>query len=303
LAHAESSTLPPEIGYNYGENESPRTGALGGAVRAFSNSIDALYGNPANMASSRVYHLGGHAQFWPQASRQTYTLAAVDSLVSQSHLAGGFGVSYTRQDPDGLDRSALDVRLALAYPFSSQFYLGGTARYFAASEEGYPNGQPPPSYASGGLENENIAKNFTFSGGLTLKPADEFAIAIVGNNLTDPDNGYLPLSLGGGIGYGTQDFTIEADVLSDFTTYDSTKLRAAGGFEFLAGDHFPLRLGYQYDQGQESHSMSGGAGYVSREFAFDVGVRQTVNKPSSTSIFVGFKYHFEATGIGGGGDF
>jgi hypothetical protein len=41
-------------------------------------------------------------------------------------------------------------------------------------------------------------------------------------------------------------------------------------------------------------------GYTSREFAFDLSVRQML-KPSSTAIFVGFKYHFEATGIGAGG--
>jgi hypothetical protein len=263
--------------------------------------VEALYTNPANMAATRVYHLGGNVQFWPQANRQSYAAAAVDSIVSRSHLAGGVAVSYTRQDPDGLDRSALDVRLALAFPFSEQFLLGGTARYAAISQAGSPGTlQLPPSSASAGLADEAIVRGFTFAGGLTLKPAPELSFAIVGENLTDPGHGFLPLTLGGGAGYGTPDFTIEADVVADFTTYADTALRAMGGAEYLAGDSYPLRIGYRFDEGLDAHAISGGVGYVSREFSFDLSVRQVVTKPLSTAIFVGFKYHFESTGIGGG---
>jgi hypothetical protein len=62
LAHADPSTLPPEIGYSRGEMESPRSAAMGGALRALGNSLDGLYLNPANMATTRVYHIGGVAQ-------------------------------------------------------------------------------------------------------------------------------------------------------------------------------------------------------------------------------------------------
>jgi opacity protein-like surface antigen len=300
-ALAEPSKLPPELGYNYGEIETPRTAAVGGALRAFSNSVEALYTNPANMAATRIYHLGGNVQFWPQADRQTYAAAVVDSVVSRASLAGGIGVAYTRQDPDGLDRTALDVRLALAFPFSEQFLLGGTAKYNAIRENGAPgNLQLPIGATSAGLPGDSIVRGFTFSGGLTLKPADGLAFSIVGDNLTDPGHGFLPLTLGGGAGYGTDDFSVEADVVSDFTTYEKTKMRAMGGFEFLAGDNYPLRLGYRYDQGLNDHGISAGVGYTSREFAFDLSMRQMI-KPACTAIFVGFKYHFEATGIGAGG--
>lgn len=302
---AEPSSLPPELGYNYSEIEPPRTAAMGGALRAFSNSVEALYNNPANMAATRIYHLGGNVQFWPQANRQSYSAGAVDSIVSRSHLAGGIGVAYTRQDPDGLDRSALDVRLGLAFPFSEQFLLGGTARYASISESGSPGGtlQLPPSSASAGLAGDNIVRGFTFAGGLTLKPTPELSFAVVGENLTDPGHGFLPLTLGGGAGFGTQDFTIEADVVADFTTYEDTALRAMGGAEYLAADSYPLRIGYRFDEGLDAHAVSGGIGYVSREFSFDLSVRQVVTKPLSTAIFVGFKYHFESTGIGTGSSF
>ncbi|HEX2882191.1 MAG TPA: hypothetical protein VHO25_21875, partial [Polyangiaceae bacterium] len=107
-------------------------------------------------------------------------------------------------------------------------------------------------------------------------------------------------TLGGAAGYGTLDFTIEADVVADFTTYADTALRAMGGAEYLVADSYPLRIGYRFDEGLDAHAVSGGVGYVSREFSFDLSLRQVVTKPLSTAIFVGFKYHFESTGIGGG---
>src|SRR5262245_40553272 len=80
-AHAEPSQLDPAVGYNYGEIETGRTAAVGGAQRALTNSTSALFLNPANMAASRVYHIGALAQIWPEARRQSYGFAAVDSIV------------------------------------------------------------------------------------------------------------------------------------------------------------------------------------------------------------------------------
>jgi hypothetical protein len=82
-ARAEPSSLPPEIGYNHGELETPRSIALAGGLRALSNSTDSIFLNPANMAAARVYHVGGSAQIWPQADRQSYGAAAADSARSR----------------------------------------------------------------------------------------------------------------------------------------------------------------------------------------------------------------------------
>src|SRR5688500_16321167 len=94
VCQADPSELPPEVGYNYGEIETPRVAATGGAQRALSNSVSALFVNPANMAASRVYHIGALAQIWPEAKRQSYGAAAVDSIVSSSRVAGGLGATY-----------------------------------------------------------------------------------------------------------------------------------------------------------------------------------------------------------------
>lgn len=303
-ARADASSLPPEIGYNYGQTEAPRTAGMGGAMRAFSNATDALFMNPANMATSRVYHLAALAQIWPEASRQTYGAAIVDSIVSASRLAGGLAASWTGQDPSGVDRSAFDVRFALAFPFSEHFYLGATGRYLSLQQNGFPRGlyNLPPSLASGGTHGEAIVQAVTFDAGATLKPIPELALSIVGSNLTNPGNQFLPLMFGGGIGYGSADFTVEADALADFTTYDKTKARVMVGGEYLAADHVPLRLGYRYDQGADTHAVTGGLGYVDSAYAVDLAVQRTVTGPGATAIIFGFQYHVESGGGLSAGD-
>src|SRR6185503_12114669 len=103
-------------------------------------------------------------------------------------------------------------------------------------------------------------------------------------NLTSPGNGFQPTMFGGGVGYGTNDVTVEADVVADFTTYTQadgssrTNLRAMAGFELLAADHYPLRVGYRYDKIQSSHAVSAGVGYIDPQFSVDFAIRRTFAK-------------------------
>jgi hypothetical protein len=298
-ALAEPSTLRPEVGYNYGQTETARIAAMGGALRAFSNSTEALFINPANMATSRVYHLGALAQVWPEASRQTYGAAIVDSIVSASRLAGGLGGSWTQQDPDGIGRTDLDVRFALAYPFSDHVFLGASGRYLSLKQSGFPRGlyDLHPSIAASGLNDKAMVQSITFDAGATVKPVQELAFSLVGYNLTNPGTSLLPLMFGGGLAYGTTDFTIEGDVLGDFTTWGSTKARAMLGGEYLAGDHFPLRIGYRFDQGAETHALTGGLGYLDNAYSIDLGIQRVVSGEHATAIVIGFKYHVESSGL------
>lgn len=301
---AEPSTLPPEVGYNYSEIELPRTAALGGALRAFSNSLEALQINPANLATTRVYHIGGQAQFWTGANRQSYGASIVDSVVSRSRLAGGVSANWLFQDPDGVDRNGLDLRFGLALPVSDKLFVGASGRYLDLSQDGYARGRPtlPPSSASAGLDGESVVKDITFDAGISLRPTPELAFSLVGQNLTDPGHGFLPFTFGGGAGYGSDLFTIEADLVWDFTTYEETRLRGMGGIEVLAAGQYPLRVGYRYDEGQDSHALSGGVGYATREFSFDLSARRILGDEGATVFFLGLRYHVEALGNLGGYD-
>lgn len=294
-AAAEPSSLSPEVGYNHGEQETPRSVALAGALRALSNSTDAVFLNPANMAAARVYHVGGSAQIWPQAERQSYGAAAADSA-RRHGIAGGLAANWTRQDPDGVDRKAFDFRLALAAPLSDEFLVGGAVRYLSLTEDGFPSGADGlrPSAAAAGLNGDEIVADLTFDAGLTLKPVRELSLSLVGQNLSDAGHGFLPLLLGGGVGYGTESLSLEVDVVSDFTTFDDAALRFQGGGELLLADSFPLRAGYGYDEGLDMQFLSGGFGYLSRQFSLDAGVRGAVAGPASITFVIGFKYHVES---------
>lgn len=295
-AKAEPSELPPEVGYNYGEIETPRIAALGGGLHANSSSTSALFQNPANMAVTRIYHVTGFAQIWPQASRQSYGAAAVDSFVSSTGLAGGVGGTWNQQDPDGVARQYNDIRFGLAMPFGNTFFVGLAGRMLSLSQDG--DGPLGSSRASGGLQNERILQTFTFDAGVTLRPVQGLSLSVVGHNLTNTGLGFAPLMLGGGIGYGTGDFSLEADAVMDTTTWEKTTVRMNGGGEVLLGDNVAARLGYRWDQGAESHAVSGGFAYVEPRFEVDATVRQTVTAGSATAVVFGFTLHVEASGLG-----
>ena len=295
VVRAEPSKLAPEVGYNYNQIETGRTAAKNDADRALGSSVSALFENPANMATSRVYHATALLQIWPEASRQSYGIAAVDSVGSSSRVAGGIGATWTRQDPDGVDRTSSDLRFAFAYPLSDKLFAGAGGRFMWLSENGA--GPLRTSLASNGLEGDKILKNFAFDLGLTVRPGGGLSFALVGNNLNGTDAGYQPLTLGGGIGFVKDKFGIEGDLVSDLVTWDKAKMRAMAGAELLLGDHAIVRGGYRYDDGAKSHSGSLGLGYIDKQFSADIGVRRILSGDAATAVVLSFTYHVESSGL------
>jgi opacity protein-like surface antigen len=307
-ANADPSPLVPEVGFNYGEVETGRSAGMGGAARALGNGATAAYYNPANIALTRVYHLQALAEIWPEARRQTYGAAAVDSV--SGHLAGALAGQYGVLDPDGVRRRWTSAQLALALPLSDKFFVGVSGKYLKLSDSGPPRlgFGLPPSFAAAGLIDQSSVENVTFDAGITARPSEQLAIGLVGTNLTNPGTGFQPLSFGGGVGFGSNDVTAEGDLVADFTTFtDSTgksrtTLRGMFGFEYLAADHYPLRAGYRYDGGEKTHALSIGLGYIDTQFSVDVALRRTVSgsEPYApvTTIIIDLQYFVEATGIG-----
>jgi len=298
--HAQASALPPDVAYNRGEMETPRRAALGGSVIATGTSVEAVHGNPAGMSAARVYHLDGTAQVWAQGKRQSYGVAAVDSLVNSQGIAGGLSANWSFQDADGIDRKYFDLRGAMSAPLSDQFYFGAAIHYLALTQDGFPRGGLTPSLASGGLDGSNIVNDITFDAGLMIKLSDELRLGALGTGLTDLDHGMLPLTFGGGLGFVTDALSLEADTTADFTTYDDTVMRVTAGAEVLLGEVVPLRGGFRYDEGTETQALSGGLGYASREFAVNATGRMTVAGPRSLTLVFGFRYHLESAEMGGG---
>src|SRR5690606_8144446 len=126
-----------------------------------------------------------------------------------------------------------------------------------------------------------ILRETSLDAGLTIRPIPELALAVVGVNVTNPKTALLPTLVGGGVGFGTAQFSLEADVGFDFTTYDATKYQIGAGGEFLLFGQVPLRGGYNYDQAFARQSVSMGAGYLAKEFAVDAALRLSVAGPTA----------------------
>lgn len=303
-AWAEDAKLLPPVAYAYGENETPRSLAMGGALRALGNGTTAVFLNPANMPLTRLYHIEANGQFTPEATRALGSLAAVDSITSSTRIAGGASFTGGVIDPDGLNRTFTDARSTIAYPVGDRFFLGAGVRYLRMIQDGFGPLDDPKfktySYASGGLvtnkQRDPLVDTFTFDAGLTVRIGQSLHIGIVGQNLTHPGHSFLPTTVGAGIGYGTKDFSIEVDGVADFDSWTKTTIRAMAGGEYLVANKVPIRLGYRYDQGADVHSVSGGIGYVSTEMSAEVAVRRTLSTTvSSTMIGLSLTYHLESS--------
>ena len=292
-AFADASKISPEIGYDYGDVEDARWAATSGAIRAAGHGITSIWGNPAGLAHSQVYHVGALAGIWPEAKRQSYGAGIMDSATAR--LAAGFGFVWSMQDPEGIKRETRDFRLALAYPFSPRVSFGLTGRYLYVKQGGL--GPLGPSLVSGGLDGEAMLEGFSFDAGLRVLPADNVFLGLHGANLSNPGNGFQPTSVGGGIGVGSRDFFVEGDLVADFTTWQKTAVRAMAGAEFLVGGNFPLRAGYGYDAGASVHALSGGAGYIDQSFSVELGVRRSLSGDSYTVFAITLQFFVESTGM------
>lgn len=290
---------PPEYGYQYGELEGPRTLAMGGAARAYGWSTSAIQLNPANLPVQRIYHFEALFGMDTTAHRLQYGGAIVDSITSR--LAMGVLASRTDlgNDSDPYKRGSTDVRVGMAYPFGDKLSFGVSGHYLRITQDGIgPLGESAVSRSSSDDPNFRV---FTFDAGLSLALGEIFRIGAVGYNLTSPGSALAPLMIGGGLGAKISDFTIEGNVVGvDATTWGAWKTRYQVGAEYLVGDHYPLRIGYVFDQGTRRHGLSGGVGYVDKTFALDAGIRSDVAGPNDpwgrALVFsVGLRYFYESS--------
>lgn len=306
-ASAQEIALAPQLAYSYGENETARSLAMAGAMRAVGNGTTALFSNPANMALTRLYHIEAMGQFTPEVTRAIGGGAIVDSITSSTRIAGGLAFSGGIIDPEGADRGFIDARAAAAYPIGDRVFIGVGGRYLRMIQDGFgPLDDAAAgrySSVSGGLvdaagKRMPSVDTLTFDAGLTIKITQSVHLGIAGQNLTHPGHGLLPTTIGGALGYGSKDITIEVDGVADLDSWNKATARIMAGAEYLAANHYPIRLGYRFDQGAGVHQLSGGFGYIGQEIAAEVSVRRTLSTEiNSTMIAVGLTYHLESSGL------
>lgn len=305
-AAADASPLDPNIVYNYGENETPRSAAMGGALRAMGSGTTAVFLNPAALPEVRLYHIQALAQVTPETGRQVYGGTIVDSVTSR--LAGSFSILGGFMDPSGIDRSFLDMRLGLAFAIGDKFMLGFGGRYLKVSQSGL--GPFGLSQVSGGLidagadreagkppDRVALMNTLTWDAGIVVRPTESLFIAAVGQNLTWTKSGLMPLTIGGGIGYSGGGFSIEGDGIADITSWSKPTARLGLGAEYVVASVIPIRAGYKFDQGAKLHTLSLGTGYVGPIFSIEGTVKRTISDPGETMMIFSIAYHLESSGL------
>lgn len=265
--------------------ESARPMAFGGASRAQCPSNSALYLNPAGLALGRMYHVETLYAYIPTSNGHVAGASIVDSVTSP--LAMGLSFNYVALDPDGRDRSEYDVRLSAAYLIGNVFALGLNLKYIYADLEGRgPLGAS--AFQNNGEEQLNTV-SVDVGGIVTIR--NTFNIAVVGYNLTNTGSSAAPLSLGTALSLSIRNFAVVADVLLDFTTREDLGVRVMAGVEYFAAQHYPIRLGYRYDDGRESHSIAAGVGYLSQQWGVELSLRQDVAAEDlETTIALSLRY-------------
>ena len=296
--HADSSEVSPQVAYAYGEIEPPRSLALGGALHATASGSTSVFLNPATLNNARLYHIEGIFNGAPEVSRKTYGGVISDSQTGR--LAGGVAFFGSSVDATGLDRSALDGRVALAYPFGDRLSVGIAGRYARVTQHGL--GPFGDSKVSGGLRDSGgkpspFVNAITVDAGVVLRATDALYMAAFGHGLTHPNHSLLPTTLGGAIGLSSRDLTVEVDGLADLTSFRRTTSRFMGGIEYLAADRFPLRAGYRYEQGADMHWVSGGIGFLGRELGIEASVRRAI-EPPATIVAFSLAYFMESSTLG-----
>ncbi|HEX3769824.1 MAG TPA: hypothetical protein VHV30_03115 [Polyangiaceae bacterium] len=285
----------PQQAFDQGEVPNARAVGMGGALNALGVSTASLFLNPANMALAKVYHLEAFAAYSPEAKRQTYGGAVVDSVINSAHIAGGLGGSWNEYDPSGIDRRWTDIRGGLAFPLGDYLALGATVRWLRA-DQGLGTGPFGTSYASDG-NNGPLFNSITLDAGATVSLGDSFRIGLVGHNLTNPGTALAPVVGAVGVGYTTPTFSIEGDGSLDFTTFGSARGRLAAGGEYFAADHYALRLGWRRDWGTAINSGSIGLGYVDPKWSIEISVRRDfISHDAETLGIVSLRYFYDAVG-------
>jgi len=293
---APSSTSVAE-GYDLGNVESPRALGMGGGLVATGASTVGLYQNPANMELTRVYHFEAVGAFSPEARRYDMGGAIVDS--ANGRFGGGIGGNFGMLDPDGIHRSWTDFRVGLSYQLGDHLAIGLAGRYLGV-DQNTSEGPFGDSLISSGTPSKPLGQYLTFDAGLTITPVEGFHIGVAGHNLSDPGLSLAPTTLVGGVGYATHTFAIEADVLTDFTTFQKDQVRASAGAELFLGEHIPLRAGYRYDQGTNTHALSAGIGYIGQQWSAEYSARRdVVGSYPATMMSLSLRYFYDSTGTSG----
>lgn len=256
---------------------------MGLGARASAASTSAIQYNPAGLATGEVYHVESVAGYEPSSSRFSLGAAVVDS--HSSPLAMGLSYRYLHGNGD-YGHAGMDGRLALALKLGDAFAVGIAGRYVSYWREGKQAGDTRGPFVQ--------SPNFDLA--VRVNPVEGLYVAAIAQNLIDVGSALTPRLVGGSASYTLDNMlTLAFDGFADLSTfrYDDDSIRPEGllgGAAELFYEGVPIRAGYYYDTGRDSHTLSAGVGYVRPEFSVELSYRQQIVGGDDNWLLLGFRY-------------
>ncbi len=277
---------------------------MGGALRASAIGTSALYLNPAGLTMSKAYHIETTYMFDDKYKMHYSCASVVDSVTSQLGMGLGYTFRWVGNALGTQEVQAHNLAVALSYAIIPRLSLGIGVHFIRTevnAKHKLAAGTEAPGY--GALKQASSTtpllvtapgdnqhpygrdlSAFSLDAGLTLRIIDNIGLAVVGYNLTNLKSPFAPMMLGMGV-FGQVAFIHATfDVLVDWDSakklFGSRKAVAArymAGVEAFLGDHYPLRVGYCYDDVTTSHSIHWGLGYIARQGSVESGFSYEVN--------------------------
>lgn len=265
------------------QSETGRGLALGTGMRASSISTAALAYNPSALPFGRVYHLEGNADYSPNTDALMLGAAIVDSLTSS--LAAGLSARAFLPQGDAAS-SGFDIRLGAGLPLSDAITLGVSGRYLSITA---PDALREAE--DDNVEDDPTVRGLTLDAALGIHPSEGVHISALGYNLINRRSAYAPVMAGGSVAFNVGDsLTLGGDVIADLTTFDRATFLVGGGFEYVHETTIPLRLGYMFDSGRDTHVIGAGLGYNDQKMGIELGLQQGVSGTNDTRVMVGLRY-------------
>ena len=263
--------------------ETARGLGMGLGARASAQGTSALSYNTANLGLGQLYHIETMASFIPGDRAWAYGGAIVDSMTSK--VAAGLSFHGFHGSGDRALRG-YDGRLGLGIALSDKIGIGIAGRYMSLRSR--------RENAAGESIGAGV-KAFTLDAAIRVSPFTGFHIAALGSNLIPTDSPLAPMLLGGSASYGYEAvFAVAVDVMVDLKTFAEPELLIGVGVEYLAGESFPLRVGYRRDQGRSLHQVTAAVGYVDPRFGIDMALRQDVGAvDNDTQLLLNLRYHVQ----------
>ena len=260
--------------------ETARGMAMGLGARASATSTSGLAYNAAGLSIGRLYHVESGVAYEPSASRFSVGGSVIDSYSGPVNM----GVNFRYVHGNGQNgHGGYDGRIALGVPIGDSFAIGMTGRYVSFWREGQEGASP-------------WAEGITFDASIRVSPIPGLHIAALGYNLLPMASTLTPMQVGGSASYTIDSrFTIAVDGLADIGTwtYDDGTIRPEAligvGAEYFTGE-VPIRAGYIYDSGRDTHFVTAGAGWMNQQLGIDIAVRQQVTAEYATWLLATFRY-------------